>query len=634
MLYVISFSQETNNMLVKANNLYDKYAYIKSIEIYEKVAEKGYKSTELFEKLGDCYYFNSQYSDANKWYAELFKLELPVDPKYSYRYSQTLKSVGDSITANRYLQQFSKLSYSDTRAIQFRDNNNYLAEIKNNSSSYTIENAAVNTAFDDYGGAVYKDEVVFTSSRIPEEGKIKKDNWTGEYFSSLYAAKLSDNGTLSDIRFFAGEIQTKYHDSDPVFSKDGLTVYLTRNNYLNHKKKTSSNKAVMLKIYKATFKDGKWSDLVELPFNNDQYNCAHPAISPDEKTLYFVSDMPGGYGQSDIYKVSIDNNTYGVVMNLGNKINTQGKETFPFANNSNDLYFASDGHLGLGGLDLFVTNIEKGNYLSEIVNVGEPINSAYDDFNYMQNYNSKYGFFSSNRPGGKGKDDIYLFVKEKKIEFNTTVKGIVVNDITREGIANANVTIYGKDHKFKVNVKTDTAGRFFATLNVPKDELYYIKAEQVDYQTDELSINSIENDLTEIIIPLNELKSRVGKGSDLAKVLHIKNILFDVDKYNIRPDVEVEMQKVLQVMKDYPEMRITINSYTDSRQTYEYNMRLSQKRANSTLDYLISHGIAADRLTAKGYGETHLLNNCADGIKCSESEHQVNRRGEFIIDQI
>jgi outer membrane protein OmpA-like peptidoglycan-associated protein len=629
LLCIASFSQTKDSKLTKADKLYDQYAYFKSIDVYEKVANQGYRSAELFEKLGDAYFFNAEYLQANKWYTELFKLSGEADPIYYYRYSQTLKSAGNKEKSDLYLAEFSKRSNTDSRAVNYANNKNYLSEIKDDTNQYTIEDAGINTVFSDYGTSFYKDRIVFTSSRLPEQGNGKKDNWTSDYFSSLYSAALSKDGSLSDVQFFAKEIQTKYHESDVVITKDGKTMFFTRNN--DKKRKTNESNPVLLKIYKATLNKGKWDNVTELPFNNDNFSCAHPVLSPDEKVLYFSSDMPGGYGDSDIYKVAVNAaaDTYGTPVNLGKNINTQGKETFPWISGDHQLYFASDGHLGLGGLDVFVTNIKDDNYTNKVVNMGKPVNSQFDDFCFVQVNDSKLGFFTSNREGGKGKDDIYRFTQQEAV---VNINGQVVDNETQQPISNALVNVYDKNHNPIATTNADVTGKFIIPIDIKKENGFYIKAQSPDYDTNEITVNSNAIDLKKgVVIALDKTNKAVAIDKDLAKSLNIKDILFDLDKSSIRPDAEVNLAKILVVLEQNPTMKIDIRSHTDSRQSAAYNLALSQRRAQSTLQWFVAHGIAKSRLTAKGYGESQLLNHCSDGVSCTEAEHQANRRSEFIL---
>lgn len=627
---LLTFSQEGDKKIKKANDLYENLSYIKSIEVYEKVANNGYKSAELLEKLANSYYFNSEYVNANKWYQELFNLPNNTisDPILYYRFSQTLKSVGENEKANYYLKKFSDANSSDYRAVSYKNNSNYLNEIENNSNRYSIEDSGLNSEYSDYGSSIYGDTIIFTSTRTPEKGKSKKDYWTADYFSSMYSTTLNSEKKPTNVSFFYEDLQTKYHESSPVFTKDGNTIYFTRNNYFNNKKKSSSDKTVLLKVYKATKdKNGKWVDIVELPFNNNEYSCAHPMLNSDETKLFFVSNMPGGFGDSDLYYVDIkSNDAYSDPVNLGSNINTQGKETFPFIYN-NELYFSSDGHLGLGGLDIFVTKISNTTFTNLIHNVGKPINSPFDDFSYLKLNNSNFGFFTSNREGGKGKDDIYRFNELQKLKLNTIFSGIVVDKENNEPLKNSIVTIYDNLHNEIGKVNTDGKGEF-TFENDKKTPLTYFKAESNDYETEEISV---PNNAKKIIIALPKSKKQISKGTDLAKYLNIKDILFDFDKFNIRGDAEVNLQKILVVMNQYPEINIIIGSHTDSRGSANYNKKLSENRAKSSLEYLVSKGINRSRLSASGYGENVLLNECKDGIKCSEEEHQVNRRSEFIV---
>ncbi|PIF30178.1 outer membrane protein OmpA-like peptidoglycan-associated protein [Flavobacterium sp. 9] len=630
-LAVSSFSQGIDSKLIKGNKLYDEKAYSESMAAYEKVASSGFKSIELFEKLGDAYFFNSEFSEANKWYTELFGLIGFIDPIYYYRYSQTLKSIGDDKNANDYLSQFSKLSNTDSRAVEYVDNKNYLSQIKDNSERYDIKDLDINTAYSDYGVAIYQDRsIVFASSRIPENGKSDKDGWTLDNYSSLYSAMLSKDGSLGNAQPFASELHTKYHESNPTFSNDGKVVFFTRNS--DKAQKVNSMNVVPLKIYKSTFENGKWGNVVELPFNSEDFSCAHPALSADNKILYFTSNMPGGFGNSDIYRVSVDvkTNTYGKPVNLGKNINTQGKEAFPWISADNKLYFASDGHLGLGGLDVFRTTILKDDLNSKVENIGKPINSSFDDFGFLQLDNSDFGFFTSNRDGGKGKDDIYSFTEDR--EFAVEMEYMVVSKETQKAVAHAEITIYDKNHTVVGTTKTDRNGLFKAIVDSStKGKTYYVKGIASGYEKEEVVVESNDINLKKGTILLNLPKILITKGSDIAKILSIKEILFDTGKSNVRVDMEVELEKVLTVLEQNPNMKIDIRSHTDSRGSAASNKLLSDKRAKATRLWFISSGINATRLTAKGYGEERLLNKCSDGVKCTEEEHQMNRRSEFIV---
>jgi outer membrane protein OmpA-like peptidoglycan-associated protein len=625
-----SFSQ-----LKEANILYDNYAYFNSIKIYEKVANKGYKSAELFEKLGNSNFFNAQYIQANKWYTELFALNVAVDPIYYYRYSLTLKSNNQISKSDAFFSKFLKSNEDGQAVVAYANSKDYLDEIEKNSGRYDIEDAGVNSSLSDYGATVFNSSLVFTSTRETELIKKKKDSWTADYYSSLYAAGLSKENILSDVFFFPKEIQTQYHESTPAFSKDGKTMYFTRSNYLNNKEQKSLDNIMMLKIYRATFENGKWGAITELPFNNNQYNCAHPALSPDEKSLYFVSNMPGSYGESDIYRVFVGkNNSYGKPENLGANINTKGRETFPFVSDKNELYFSSDGHLGLGGLDVFMTPIADDKYSNKVINIGKPINSPFDDFCFFKCSNSKVGFFSSNRDGGKGKDDIYRFVEKKELNDLIKIENIlVIDEETLKPVTGLQITVYDKNHNLLETLKPDINNKFSMVLNTSEKVSCYVEVKSSQYEAKEIRLNSDTDDLKNVQISLSKTLIPFTKDTDLSKLI-VKNILFDLDKYKIEKEAAVELQKVVEFMNEFPTVHIEIRSYTDSRNDDDYNMKLSKRRAQAAMNYLISNGIAKDRIASKGFGESQLLNNCVNGVSCTEEEHKVNRRSEFFIMQL
>jgi outer membrane protein OmpA-like peptidoglycan-associated protein/tetratricopeptide (TPR) repeat protein len=617
--------------IAAADKEYNNYAYIDAIKTYERIAEKGYKSVEMFQKLGNAYYFNAELYKAARWYEELFNMSNDQDAEYYYRYSQCLKSVGQYDKAHKMMSEFNKKSGNDARAQLFEKNKNYLEVIKANSGRFTIEDAGINSEFSDYGSSFSNNNLVFASSRDTGGVSKKVFKWTNQSFTNLYESEVRPDGKVEKTKRFQSSINSKFHESTPVFTKDGTTMYFTRNNYLEGKKGKDSNRVTLLKIYKATQKDGKWTDVVALPFNSDQYSVAHPALSADEQTLYFASDMPGSLGQSDLFKVKISNNgSYGAPVNLGAGINTPGRETFPFISADSELYYATDGRPGLGGLDVFVSKIVADGVFSESQNVGAPINGKTDDFALLIDSKSRSGFFTSNREGGKGYDDIYKFLEIKKLSCEQELSGIITDAETGVILPNTHVVLLDRNFKELKHVDSDAKG--FYLFEVACGETYYVRANHPDYNTREQKISIVkEAGKTDLPIALDKKVKPVKTGDDLAKVFGIKNIYFDLDKSFIRKDAAFELEKILAVMEENPSMNIDVRSHTDSRQTHKYNESLSDRRAKATAAWLIENGIASSRLTAKGYGETQLINNCADGVPCTEAEHQANRRSEFII---
>lgn len=619
------------NKIAVADQQYTNYAYIDAIKTYERVASKGYKSANMFKKLGDSFYFNAEFDKAAKWYDELFAMTNDVEPEYYYRYAQSLKSTNHAEKANQMLDLFYQKSKDDTRGKLYKKNENYLDLIKANSGRYTIEDAGINSKYSDYGTAFFQNKIVFTSARDTGGLGQQKHKWTGESFTNLYEAVLDEDFNPSTPKKIKSKINSKFHESSPTFTKDGTTVYFTRNNYIDGKKGKNEQKITFIKIYKATLNQKKeWDNIIELPFNSNDYSTAHPVLSPDEKTLYFASDMPGTIGQSDIYKVEVlGTGGYSSPQNLGPGINTEGKETFPFVTDENEIYFASDGHPGLGGLDVFVGKINNAG-VSNIQNLGADINSPNDDFAYIIDIQSRRGFFSSNRKGGQGSDDIYKFLEIQKINTAYQLYGIVTDLETTEVLPNAKITLYDQALNIKNSTYSDEKGNysFFVDPNTP----YNIRVEKEDYTTwEQIILVSKDRPKAYLPIPLEKSRYQVTIGDDLGKCFGIKMIYFDLDKFNIGKEAALDLEKILDVLKQYPNMKLDIRSHTDSRQTHKYNQLLSDKRAKSTIDWLIKNGIDKDKLTGKGYGETQLLNHCGDTENCTEEEHQMNRRSEFII---
>jgi outer membrane protein OmpA-like peptidoglycan-associated protein/tetratricopeptide (TPR) repeat protein len=580
-----------------ADKKYDNYAFVDAIKTYERVAEKGYKSADMFQKLGNAYYFNGKLEKASQWYGELFVMTTEVEPAYYYRYAQSLRSIGENDKADQIMEKFDKMSGNDSRGELFAKNENYMDDIKANSGRYKVENAGINSPYSDYGTTIYDNKIVFASARDTGSLGHRKHTWTGQFFTKLYLADVGEEMSLGSPAKFEKSINTKFNESTPVFTKDGKTIYFTRNNYLDGKKGKDGNDNTLVKIYKASLENEKWVNITELPFDSDNYSTAHPILSPD---------------------------------NLGRPINTEGRETFPFVNDDNEIYFASDGHPGLGGLDIFVSKINADGTFGKVQNVGMDANSPKDDFGYWIDTKSRRGFFSSNRDGGQGYDDIYKFLETKRLLCEQELFGKVTDTVTSEILVGAKISLFDKRFNPMGTVKTDDKGVY--TFTVECGKTYNVRAEKEDYITKEESVNiADENGKTKFDIALKKAQCKVTVGDDLGKCFGIKNIYFDFDKSNIRIEAAIDLEKILDVMNQYPKMKLDIRSHTDSRGSFKYNESLSDRRAQSTIAWLIENGVDKVRLTAKGYGENQLINKCADNVDCTEEEHQLNRRSEFII---
>jgi outer membrane protein OmpA-like peptidoglycan-associated protein/tetratricopeptide (TPR) repeat protein len=628
-----AFSQ--NNKIINGDKQNQKLAYIDAIKTYEKIVKKGFVNAEICCKIGDAYYYNANYKIAADWYQKAFSLNSELNPEYYYRFAISLKSSNQLEESDKYMAQFISLVPEQNRVQILKNEKKYLQNIKLNSDRFDLKLLSINSPNSDFGGSFYNDQLVFSSSRESKNIYKRTHSWTGLPFTSLYSGTLNVDGLVSDPQKFAKSINSKFNESTPVFTKDGKTVYFTRNNYLKGKKGQNETGTVLLKIYRAQINQKQeWDAITELPFNSDNFQVAHPALSPDEKTLYFVSDRPGTIGKSDIYKVEIKSNgTFGEPENLGKSINTEGRETFPFISESGILYFSSDGRPGLGGLDVFQVDLNNIDKRNSVLNIGAPVNGNMDDFSFCINESTKKGFFTSNRDGGAGNDDIYGFIQNKPIQYpcEQQLAGNVVDKQTNDILPCSEVNLFSKDHQLISTQISNQNGEFnFGYVDCGSG--FYIRASKTEYSTDEKEI-LIPNYTgeTKTTLAIEKKQIPIVPGTDLSKVFHIKEIYFDLDKYNIRQDAAIELAKILEVLLEYPSMKIAINSHTDSRQTHAYNVVLSNNRAKSTRKWLIKQGVAADRLTAKGYGETKLVNNCSDGVDCTEEQHQYNRRSEFIV---
>jgi outer membrane protein OmpA-like peptidoglycan-associated protein len=484
-------------------------------------------------------------------------------------------------------------------------------------------------------------QVVFATARDTGSLIRQRHTWNKQSFLQLYTTDIDESGKLSRPKRMSHVINSKYHESTPAFTADGMTMYFTRNNFDNSLYGTDTERTNKLKIFRSYKENGCWTLPVSLPFNNDQYSAAHPALSPDEKKLYFSSDMPGSVGfdkettatMSDIWEIDIlADGTFSEPRNLKN-INTPGRETFPFVSSSNVLYFASSGHQGLGGLDVFSSSIHADGSAGKVINMGKPINTPYDDFSFIVNDDTRIGYFSSNRPGGLGNDDVYrcIQLEDLRIPCEVLITGTVIDKDTGEPLKGAAVRVIDAHSTliFKEQV-TSKQGTYAFKLECDKE--YLVRVTKKDYTTDEdLFKTQNESGSTDVLLEIKSTLISFVDGDDIGPLLEMKQIYFDLDKFNIRSDAEYELAKIKVFMELYPQTCVAIRSHTDSRASDAYNILLSDKRAQSTVNWLVSKGIDAYRLGGKGFGKKRLFNRCSNGVVCSEKEHQLNRRSEFIV---
>ena len=633
---ILIFALSSTAMIAQeklADKFFSNYGYVKATELYKEVLKKGDTSLHVLSRLGDCYYNNSKSEKAAFWYAKALDYnENDINPEYIYKYIQSLRSQGDYENAESWMKKFMAIQNNDTRIEDYNPENiaKYSKlEVSEENSSVNILNLPFNSKYSDFGSFIHNGQLYFASSRNTDDDKLY--GWNKEPFLDIYQVEINkklDTITYGTPDFISAEkINTKFHEASVCITNDGATLYFTRDNVGKSTKKVKYDKkgTTHLKLYKATLVDEQWTNTVELPFNDEVFSTGHPTLSPDNKQLYFVSDRDGGFGNTDIYVVDIEGkNTYSAPRNLGEQINTEGREMFPFIAKDSTFYFSSDGHLNLGFLDIFKSKILNDETASP-QNLGAPYNTGYDDFAYFRNRSEKEndntGYFSSNRPNGQGSDDIYSFNADICVQ---TIKGVSKTATTKEILTGVTIQLINEVGEIILEVDTKEDGTYEFTVDCNKT--YTVIGSKEDFKDDQKKIiTDNENDhITEVdqfLEPLIVINQIV-----------INPIFFDFDKSNIRTDAQYELEHIVDVLRTHPEMVIKIESHTDSRGRNKYNEKLSDRRGKSTMEYILSRGIEVERIeSAIGYGESQLLNKCANRVKCTEEEHQLNRRSYFYI---
>ncbi len=606
-----------SSLVKKADKYYQRLQYVKAAQTYEKVVANGNADEHVLKNLADAYYQIFDTKNAEKYYAELASKS--DDPEVYYRYAQMLKANGKYKESVPWMTKFAQMRPADHRAIKFRENPNYLPKILERGKDKFVVNELpnINTEYADFGAKPLGQKLYFVSAR---DTKNKEYGWDEQPYLDIYQADYID-GIVSNIEKVPGDVNTKYHDGTFCFTPDGKTMYFTRDNYHDNKYKTDSTGISRLKLFSATKVNDEWVNVQELPFNNDNYSVGHPAVSPDGKKLYFSSDMPGGMGQSDLYVVDIKgDNQFGEPVNLGPNINTEGRENFPFISKKGDLYFSSDGHLGLGGLDVYACKNVDGRF-SRPRNLGVPLNSGKDDFAIYIDDDTKDGFISSNRTAVRIGDDNIYTIKNVKPVCDVLISTTVIDAKTNQPLAQASVTLTDKEGNPVKTKLTDDQGHVDFLIECNQDVVVEARAEE--YENNKANVAATDDEEVTVKVALNPIEKIIT-----VKELDINPIYFDYDKWNIRRDAAFELDKIVEAMNKYPELKIHIVSHTDKRGSAEYNQKLSEKRAKATMEYIISKGIDASRLSAEGKGESEPAVNCT---RCTEEQHQLNRRSEFLI---
>lgn len=594
-----------------ADKLFKRFEYVDAVKEYQKIVDNNKADAYVYKQLADSYYnmFNAKEAIAN--YEKAIASE-KQDAETYYRYAQMLKASGKVEQANEQMKQFASLSPNDDRAKAFKANPNYLPKIKEQAKLYTIKPSELSSDKSDFGAVLTADnEIYFASAR---NSARKNYGWNEEPYLDLYKATYNANGTISEATLVEG-VNTKWHDGPATISADGNTMYFSSESYndnLYEKDKENKLKISQVNLYKATKVEGKWSNVKPLPFNSKEYSTSNPSLSKDGKTLYFASNMPGSKGGYDIWKVAVNGDEYGTPENLGDKVNTAGNEGFPFISDQNILFFSSEGRQGLGGLDVYQIDLNKA---TEAINLGEPVNSSKDDFAFTYNANKKVGFFSSNREAAI--DNIY----QANPICGVLVLSNVKNAKTGTLLSDTKVVLLDKSNQIVATKMTDANGN--VSFDVECDKEYNLQMSKTGYESNDFGIAKSSGDTVNINAILNPIEAVVTPTEVI-----LQPIYFEYDKSNITAQGAEELDKLVKVMQDYPEMVIFAKSHTDNRGTDRYNMNLSDRRAKATVQYVISKGIAKERISGQGFGESEPKVVCEE---CTDEQHAQNRRSEFMI---
>jgi peptidoglycan-associated lipoprotein len=598
----------------QADALFGKRSYIKAAEMYEQLKQNQH----VLQNMGDAYYYNFQMRDAARAYGQLFAtVKDSIDREFYFKYAHALMGTDNYQKGDSIMAIYVKFPVNTPK---------FIANLKRNLPfDYVIQPMAKNTTNGDFGISFYGDKVAFASLR--NAGK-QSYGWNDKPFLDIFSAGVSDKGLLTNIEPFPDVINTKTHESNPTFSADGKIMYFNRTS--SKRVEVGQEKVANILIMKAEFVDGKWANVAQVPFSSDNFSTEHPMLSKDGKKLYFSSDMPGGFGSFDIYYVDVnEDGTFGAPQNMGDAINTKHREQFPFISDDGTiLYFASDGHPGLGGLDIFSSKAYDGVF-AKPVDLGATLNTGMDDFGYILDEKNDKGYLASNR---KGSDNLYSFTRMQNQE-SYFVEGEVKDKNTKDPLPGTTVSLYDAESgKLIAQVVVGALAEYgFVTEPNKKYRIEAIKDFYIphteEFTTDEQG--QLRYTIELFMECYDDAEEIITKRQDGKVQIVLENIYFDLNKWDIKPDAARILNVLVDLLKKYPDMQIELGAHTDSRATDTYNLMLSNRRAASALEYLVKNGVERKRLRSKGYGERVPLIKC--GTECTEQQHSINRRCEFII---
>jgi outer membrane protein OmpA-like peptidoglycan-associated protein/tetratricopeptide (TPR) repeat protein len=608
----VSFSISAQNKDTKtADKLFNRYEYVSAAEEYLKLVEKGKTDGYVYKQLADTYYNMFNTAEAAKWYAKA--TETPQDAETYYRYAQMLKADGKYDLANKQMQKFVAAAPNDMRAKAFKENPNYIPRLLDKVKLYNVNSLDVSSDKSEFGAVLYNNTLYFTSAR---NGARKNYGWNEEPFLDIYKADYNTDGTITNAATVTS-LNSKYHDGPVTITADGNTLYFSSDSFRENsfeKDKVNKLKLGRNNLYKATKDGDTWGNITSLPFNSNDYSTSNPSVSRDGKTLYFSSNMPASIGGVDIWKVAINaDGSYGTPENLGNKVNTEGNESFPFiADDNKTLFFASSGRQGFGGYDMFEADLSS---TAEASNLGKPVNSEKDDFSFSFNETRNIGFISSNRGGN---DDIYGVTPVCGVDVITLVTDAKTGAI----LANSKVAIVDDKKNVIATEMSNDKGEVKYRVECDKD--YVIQASKEGYESNTFAVAKSKGPKTMVAATLQPIDVIITETE-----IVLKPIFFEYDKSNITQEGAFELDKLVMVMKNNDKIVVMAKAHTDNRGSDRYNLSLSDRRAKSTVQYVISKGIAASRISGKGMGELEPKVDC--GKDCSEEQHAENRRSEFLI---
>ncbi len=627
---VFAQNQELSEKEKRGNKYVFNYSYDKAIDMYTR---SNPLSMDGQRNLAKSYASLDSNTQAEVAYAQITHEPVGVVPEDYYNYAVILKTNGKYAGSDSAMDKFVSGKPEDLRAKSYIAGKGTLQALQTDEGRYRITHLDINTDGADFGPAYYRNQLVFISTRAQPAFILHKDNWHRKPFLDMYIGEI-DGNQLKKVKSLSSVLNGRMHDGPACFSNNDSFVAFTRNNYDDN----SVDRKVELQLAFSTMKDGKWQAPVPFAYNSAEYSVGHPSLTSDGKTLYFSSNMPGGFGGADIYKSTKDaNGTWSNPQNLGNLINTEGDELFPFILDKKQvLVFSSNGRFGLGGFDLFICEM-KGTTVIRTFNAGYPLNSQYDDFGVAINSTMTKGYFSSNRPGGEGDDDLYAFDILKGFDIRKKIEGFT-KEVNGKVIPSTAVVLYDEENTVLDSITTPINGSF--TFYVENDKSFKLIGSKINFNKGEATANTngklavvkVDITLTKKAIPIVE---KIKVNADLAEVLELKTIYFDLDKSNIREDARRELDKIVIIMNEYPDMIVALKSYTDCRATVAYNQRLSERRALSSTNYIKRRITKPERITGVGYGETKVSSTCACEnnalTHCSETDYQLQRNTEFVI---